>query len=67
MKHNVILVLLDGLNGQVARHATGHLHGYVEAGRVHHPLAYARSSPCDLARNRLGATHDSPVRRELSR
>ena len=34
MKHNVILVLLDGLNYQVARHAMGHLHAYVEAGRT---------------------------------
>ncbi|GGU69071.1 hypothetical protein GCM10009504_27640 [Pseudomonas laurentiana] len=34
MNHNVILVLLDGLNYQVAHHAMGHLHAYVEADRA---------------------------------
>ncbi|PZW48535.1 hypothetical protein F477_01065 [Pseudomonas sp. URIL14HWK12:I3] len=34
MSHNVILVLLDGLNYQVAHHAMGHLHAYVEADRA---------------------------------
>ncbi|WP_439861458.1 alkaline phosphatase family protein [Pseudomonas sp. MBLB4136] len=34
MKHNVILVVLDGLNYQVARHALGHLQAYREAGRA---------------------------------
>lgn len=34
MNHNVILVLLDGLNHQVAHHAMGHLHAYVEADRA---------------------------------
>lgn len=34
MKHNVILVLLDGLNYQVARHALGHLQAYCAAGRA---------------------------------
>ncbi|MNM14659.1 Type I phosphodiesterase / nucleotide pyrophosphatase [compost metagenome] len=34
MQHNVILVLLDGLNYQVAHHAMGHLHAYVEADRA---------------------------------
>ncbi|NER61458.1 alkaline phosphatase family protein, partial [Pseudomonas sp. MAFF212428] len=29
MNHNVILVVLDGLNYQVAHHAMGHLHAYV--------------------------------------
>ncbi|MCF5101832.1 alkaline phosphatase family protein, partial [Pseudomonas proteolytica] len=29
MKHNVILVVLDGLNYEVARHAMGHLQAYV--------------------------------------
>ena len=32
MKHNVILVVLDGLNFEVARHAMGHLQAYVSAG-----------------------------------
>lgn len=31
MKHNVILVVLDGLNYEVARHAMGHLQAYVQA------------------------------------
>ena len=34
MKHNVILVVLDGLNHEVARHAMGHLQAYVGAGRA---------------------------------
>ena len=34
MKHNVILVVLDGLNFEVARHAMGHLQAYVSAGRA---------------------------------
>ena len=34
MKHNVILVVLDGLNYTVARHAMGHLQAYVAAGRA---------------------------------
>ena len=34
MKHNVILVVLDGLNFEVARHAMGHLQAYVGAGRA---------------------------------
>jgi predicted AlkP superfamily pyrophosphatase or phosphodiesterase len=34
MKHNVILVILDGLNFQVARHALGHLQAYCGAGRA---------------------------------
>ncbi|OPG75765.1 nucleotide pyrophosphatase, partial [Pseudomonas ogarae] len=34
MKHNVILVVLDGLNHEVARHAMGHLQAYVSAGRA---------------------------------
>ena len=34
MKHNVILVVLDGLNYEVARHALGHLQAYVGAGRA---------------------------------
>ena len=34
MKHNVILVVLDGLNYEVARHAMGHLQAYVGAGRA---------------------------------
>ena len=34
MKHKVILVLLDGLNYEVARHALGHLHAYCAAGRA---------------------------------
>lgn len=34
MKHNVILVVLDGLNYEVARHAMGHLQTYVGAGRA---------------------------------
>jgi predicted AlkP superfamily pyrophosphatase or phosphodiesterase len=34
MKHNVILVVLDGLNYEVARHAMGHLQAYVSAGRA---------------------------------
>ena len=34
MKHNVILVLLDGLNYEVARHALGHLQAYCAAGRA---------------------------------
>ncbi|UTW08556.1 alkaline phosphatase family protein [Pseudomonas benzenivorans] len=34
MKHNVILVVLDGLNYQVARHALGHLQAYCDAGRA---------------------------------
>ncbi|WP_085596825.1 MULTISPECIES: alkaline phosphatase family protein [unclassified Pseudomonas] len=34
MSHNVILVVLDGLNHQVARHAMGHLQAYVGAGRA---------------------------------
>ncbi|MCS5515924.1 alkaline phosphatase family protein [Pseudomonas qingdaonensis] len=34
MNHNVILVILDGLNHQVAHHAMGHLHAYVEADRA---------------------------------
>jgi len=33
MKHKVILVVLDGLNYDVARHAMGHLQAYVSAGR----------------------------------
>ena len=33
MNHNVILVVLDGLNYQVARHALGHLQAYCGAGR----------------------------------
>ncbi|WP_339543726.1 alkaline phosphatase family protein [Pseudomonas sp. RA_35y_Pfl2_P32] len=31
MSHNVILVVLDGLNYEVARHAMGHLQAYVHA------------------------------------
>jgi hypothetical protein len=31
MKHNVILVLLDGLSYQVAQHALGHLQAYCKA------------------------------------
>ena len=31
MSHNVILVVLDGLNYEVARHAMGHLQAYVQA------------------------------------
>lgn len=34
MQHKVILVILDGLNYQVAAHAMGHLHAYKEAGRA---------------------------------
>ncbi|MFP3514871.1 alkaline phosphatase family protein [Pseudomonas sp. SIMBA_077] len=34
MKHKVILVVLDGLNYDVARHAMGHLQAYVNAGRA---------------------------------
>lgn len=34
MKHKVILVLLDGLNYEVARHALGHLQAYCTAGRA---------------------------------
>ena len=34
MKHKVILVVLDGLNHDVARHAMGHLQAYVSAGRA---------------------------------
>lgn len=34
MKHNVILVVLDGLNAEVAQHAMGHLQAYVGAGRA---------------------------------
>ena len=34
MKLNVILVVLDGLNYEVARHAMGHLQAYVGAGRA---------------------------------
>ncbi|WP_095143993.1 alkaline phosphatase family protein [Pseudomonas sp. Irchel s3b6] len=34
MKHNVILVVLDGLNYEVARHAMGHLQAYIGAGRA---------------------------------
>ena len=34
MKHNVILVVLDGLNYEVARQAMGHLQAYVGAGRA---------------------------------
>ena len=34
MKHNVILVLLDGLNYEVARHALGHLQAYCGAERA---------------------------------
>ncbi len=33
MKHDVILVVLDGLNLEVARHALGHLQAYCAAGR----------------------------------
>lgn len=34
MKHKVILVLLDGLNFEVASHALGHLYAYRNAGRA---------------------------------
>lgn len=34
MPHTVILVVLDGLNHEVARHAMGHLQAYVGAGRA---------------------------------
>lgn len=34
MKHNVILVVLDGLSYQVAQHALGHLLAYRQAGRA---------------------------------
>ncbi|MDP3814567.1 alkaline phosphatase family protein [Pseudomonas sp.] len=34
MKHNVILVVLDGLNYEVARHALGHLQAYCGAKRA---------------------------------
>ncbi|MDY7561174.1 alkaline phosphatase family protein [Pseudomonas sp. 10B1] len=34
MKHNVILVLLDGLNHKVARNTLGHLQAYASAGRA---------------------------------
>ena len=34
MKHNVILVVLDGLNFEVARLAMGHLQAYVSAERA---------------------------------
>lgn len=34
MKHNVILIVLDGLNHEVARHAMGHLQAYRQAGRA---------------------------------
>src|SRR5471032_815159 len=34
MKHNVILVVLDGLSYQVAQHAMGHLLAYTQAGRA---------------------------------
>ena len=34
MKHNVILVVLDGLNYEVSRHALGHLQAYCGAGRA---------------------------------
>jgi predicted AlkP superfamily pyrophosphatase or phosphodiesterase len=34
MRHNVILVVLDGLGYQVARHAMGHLQAYTGAGRA---------------------------------
>ncbi|WP_095170302.1 alkaline phosphatase family protein [Pseudomonas sp. Irchel 3H3] len=34
MSHNVILVVLDGLNYEVARHAMGHLQAYVQAQRA---------------------------------
>ena len=34
MKHNVILVVLDGLNYEVARHALGHLQAYCGAERA---------------------------------
>ncbi len=34
MKHKVILVVLDGLNDGVARHAMGHLQAYAAAGRA---------------------------------
>lgn len=34
MKHNVILIVLDGLNYDVARHAMGHLQAWHDAGRA---------------------------------
>ncbi|MCF5742819.1 alkaline phosphatase family protein, partial [Pseudomonas syringae] len=34
MKHNVILIVLDGLNYEVARHAMGHLQAWHAAGRA---------------------------------
>ncbi len=34
MNHNVILIVLDGLNHEVARHAMGHLQAYCNAGRA---------------------------------
>ena len=34
MPHKVILVILDGLNYQVAEHALGHLQAYRAAGRA---------------------------------
>ncbi|RMM80017.1 hypothetical protein ALQ71_04459, partial [Pseudomonas coronafaciens pv. striafaciens] len=34
MKHNVILIVLDGLNYEVARHAMGHLQAWHNAGRA---------------------------------
>ncbi|WP_395602093.1 alkaline phosphatase family protein [Pseudomonas sp. A1230] len=34
MKHNVILVVLDGLSHEVACHAMGHLQAYIGAGRA---------------------------------
>ena len=49
MKHNVILVVLDGLNFEVARHAMGHLQAYVGAGRaaLYTCLLYTSPSPRD--------------------
>lgn len=64
MKHNVILVLLDGLDHQVARRAMGHRHAYVETGGAQRHLEYAPFRRCDIPNERLGAPQGTQMCRK---
>lgn len=64
MKHNVILVLFDGPDHQVARHAMGHRRAHVETGGAQRHLEYARFWPCDIPYERLGALHGTQMCRK---
>jgi hypothetical protein len=63
MKHNVILVVLDGLNYEVAHHAMGHLQAYVGAGRA---ALYRWNASCRRCRDRSTNASSPACRRSTA-